>query len=297
METNSIGERITDARKRMAISQAQLAEHLFISPQAVGKWERGESLPDIVTLQRLAELFGVEISYFLESSDSASTETANEDGLLPSKAATRMSGKSKIPNRDMSRWSWTDADFSGLKNLHEKFASSNLQRCLFIGSELSGLLLKNNRVADCDFSGSDLSASRITGCHMANNQLTNASLRGVEIKGSYITACDFSGADFSGAAFKTGGFAKNELTGALWNRSVFKGSQLADIVFDGRMVDCSFENCSFSGVTFRKVTLINTFFKNRSLKRIRFEDCEADRMTYAFLKSGKARLEGIRLLE
>lgn len=29
-----------------------------------------------------------------------------------------------------------DADFSGLKNLHEKFSSSNLQGCKFFGSDM-----------------------------------------------------------------------------------------------------------------------------------------------------------------
>jgi DNA-binding transcriptional regulator YiaG len=49
METKMIGIKITEARKKTNISQAKLAERLFISAQAVGKWERGESLPDIIT--------------------------------------------------------------------------------------------------------------------------------------------------------------------------------------------------------------------------------------------------------
>ena len=52
-KSNSIGNKITEARKKINISQAQLADRLFISPQAVGKWERGESMPDIITLERL----------------------------------------------------------------------------------------------------------------------------------------------------------------------------------------------------------------------------------------------------
>ena len=36
--------------------------------------------------------------------------------------------------------------------------------------------------------------------------------------------------------------------------------------------------------------------KNKSLKGIQFIDCQADRMTYEFLKSGKADLSGIALL-
>jgi hypothetical protein len=43
-------------------------------------------------------------------------------------------------------------------------------------------------------------------------------------------------------------------------------------------------------------TLVNSFFKCKSLKRIQFIDCQADRMTYEFLKNGKADLTGITLL-
>ena len=45
MKTKMIGNKIAEARRKINISQAQLAERLFISPQAVGKWERGESMP------------------------------------------------------------------------------------------------------------------------------------------------------------------------------------------------------------------------------------------------------------
>jgi transcriptional regulator with XRE-family HTH domain len=49
LNTKKIGNKIAEARKKINISQAQLAQRLFISPQAVGKWERGESMPDITT--------------------------------------------------------------------------------------------------------------------------------------------------------------------------------------------------------------------------------------------------------
>jgi uncharacterized protein YjbI with pentapeptide repeats len=78
-------------------------------------------------------------------------------------------------------------------------------------------------------------------------------------------------------------------------RIAFYTTQVADIVFDGTWKGCSFENCEFSRVTFQNATLIDTFFKNTSLKRIRFIDCQADKMTCAFLKNGKADLTGITL--
>jgi|GEM_PF-2793560 len=44
-------------------------------------------------------------------------------------------------NWDMSQGNWTEADFSGLKNLKEKFSSSNIKNCKFMNSDLSGLIL------------------------------------------------------------------------------------------------------------------------------------------------------------
>ena len=62
------------------------------------------------------------------------------------------------------------------------------------------------------------------------------------------------------------------------------------------MDDCSFENCSIKMVTFLNATLTNTFFKNKSLRGIRFQNCQVDKMTYEFLKNGRADLTGITLL-
>ena len=309
-----IGNRIAGARKKTGISQAQLAQRLFISSQAVGKWERGESMPDIITFNRLAEILGVDLNYFSESFASASAEKAVEkppdnhsEELVSSAVVQLSSGKQKKkPGWNMSLGNWVDADFSSLKNLHEKFSSSNMQRCKFIGSDMSGLLLKGNNVDSCDFSGSDFGGSQIQGSNLANNLFKDCSLKETRFSESYISGCDFTGADFTGVEFKSGGFAgvaaksgtpeKNTIADAVWNRTSFNAMYIADIIFVGTMEECSFENCAFSRVTFSKSTLINTFFKNKSLKRIRFINCQADRMTYEFLKSGKADLTGITLL-
>jgi uncharacterized protein YjbI with pentapeptide repeats len=329
METKLIGNKIAEARKKATISQAQLAGRLFISPQAVGKWERGESMPDIITLNRLAEILGVDLNYFSENFQSAATESDSHRMApvepLVKQSAEKPSGKQKL-SWNMSRGNWVDADFSGLKNLHEKFSSSNMQRCKFIGSDLSGLLLKTNNVDSCDFSGSDISNSHIQLSHLNKNVFQDCSLKETEFSRSHIHVCNFNGADFTGTKFsesylygcdlnganftgmviKSGGFTgvvaksgdleKNTIANAVWNRSSFIDSQIADIVFTGKLEDCYFENCAFKRVTFLNAMLTNTFFKNKSLKGIRFVDCQADRMTYEFLKNGKADLTGIRLL-
>ncbi|WP_118950119.1 helix-turn-helix domain-containing protein [Taibaiella helva] len=294
MEAKIMGNKIAGARKEKNMSQAQLAEQLFISPQAVGKWERGESIPDILTFSRLAEILGVDLNYFSENFPSAVAEktfAADQQtaALTPAKQEKKLSW-------DMSRGNWVDADFSGLKNLHEKFSSSNMQRCRFIGSVLSGLLLKRNNVDSCDFSGSDFSNSHIQASHLSGNIFTDCSWKEVTFLESYASGCDFSGADFTGAKIRSGGIEKCNMLHAILNHTSFNAVQLADIIFEGTLEDCAFENCAFTRVTFRNATLINTFFKCRSLKRIRFIDSQVDRMTYAFLKNGNANLEGITLL-
>lgn len=301
LTTMIIGNRIAEARKKKNISQAQLAERLFISSQAVGKWERGESMPDIITFNRLAEILGVDLNYFSESFQSGTTEFDAQSQVmqpdeLSSDSQNPPAGNSgKKLSWDMSRGNWVDADFSGLKNLNEKFSSSNMMRCLFIGSDLSGLLLKSNNIASCDFSGSDISRSHIQISHLLNNLFKGCSLKETEFYGSFTMGCDFSEADFTGTIFKMGGIQNCPAENAVWNRTSFNSLHIAEMVFGGTIQDCSFEGCSFKKVTFQNATLINTFFKNKNLKGIRFIDCKADRMTYEFLKNGKADLKGITL--
>lgn len=54
-----IGANIASLRKSRNMTQAELAERLNYSDKAVSKWERGESVPDVLTLMELARLFGV----------------------------------------------------------------------------------------------------------------------------------------------------------------------------------------------------------------------------------------------
>lgn len=292
-----IGGKIVEARRKIYISQAQLAERLFISPQAVGKWERGESIPDLITFNRLAKILGVDLNYFSEDFRSASRETTSLEPSVTKAAETISEKRKKNPGWDMSRVDWVGADFSGLKNLKEKFSSSNMQRCKFTGSDMAGLLLKNNNVDTCDFSGSDFSNSHIQRSNLNKNNFKGCSMNGAEFSESYFSGCDFSGADLTGAVAKSGGFEKCILVNTVMNHTFFMDTYLADIVFNGLVEDCSFENSSFSRVKFQNARFINCFFKNnKNLKRVKFIDCQADRMTYAFLKNGKADLTGISLI-
>lgn len=65
METAEyIGLKIAELRKRGGCTQAELGAYLNISPQAISKWERGESCPDFDMLCKIADFFVVPLTYF-----------------------------------------------------------------------------------------------------------------------------------------------------------------------------------------------------------------------------------------
>lgn len=295
--SKSIGNKIAEARKKINLSQAELAKQVSISSQAVGKWERGESMPDITTLSRLSEIFGVDFNYFSENSPTVHPVVKTHEPLEKQAIELPTAKQRKKYNWDMSEGNWVAADFSDLKNLQEKFSSSNMQRCKFIGSDLSGLLLKTNNIDSCNFSDSNISNSKIQNAHLVKNLFNGCSFKETEFAESHIKDCDFSDVDFSEVVFKSTSLEKNTVANAVWNRTSFIATSIADTVFNGTLKNCSFENCGFIKVTFQNATLIDTFFKNnKNLKKIKFIDCQTDRMTYEFLKSGKAVLDGIKLL-
>lgn len=62
---NQLGSNIATFRKRSGMTQAALAERINFSDKAVSKWERGESVPDVLTLMELAQLFDITVDDLL----------------------------------------------------------------------------------------------------------------------------------------------------------------------------------------------------------------------------------------
>ena len=64
METKDI---IYELRTKKGLSQEELAEKIFVTRQAVSRWENGETIPNIDTLKLLSKLFDVSINTLLGS--------------------------------------------------------------------------------------------------------------------------------------------------------------------------------------------------------------------------------------
>lgn len=294
LNSHSVGNKIAAARKKIQLSQSELGQKVSISPQAVGKWERGESYPDIATLNRLAEIFGVDLNYFSDNFQPGE-QTIPIQPIVEKQEARP--GKQMDWNWDMSQGNWSDADFSGLKNLKEKFSNSNIRNCKFNNADLSGLMLGSNNIEICDFSNANLRDSKIQSSNILNDKFQYCSLIDAKILKTNIEKCDFSGADFSGTEIKESNLERNDLQDVNWKYTSFQRSNLSNLVFSGQMENCHFEHCGFYSVRFENTTILNTFFKyNDRFKKVQFVNCQVDSITFAFLKNNQANLEGVTII-
>ena len=60
-----IGENIVIARKNLNLTQADLADKMNVSYQAVSSWERDENLPDTINLIALASVLNVSLDWLV----------------------------------------------------------------------------------------------------------------------------------------------------------------------------------------------------------------------------------------
>ena len=61
----TLGKRIVENRKRLGLTQEQLAERLGVTPQAISKWENGTSDPNTSNLFALAKLYSISVEELL----------------------------------------------------------------------------------------------------------------------------------------------------------------------------------------------------------------------------------------
>lgn len=65
VDTSKISHYLRQMRTKSALTQLNVAEKLNITPQAVSKWERCESMPDITLLPEIAEMYSITVEDIL----------------------------------------------------------------------------------------------------------------------------------------------------------------------------------------------------------------------------------------
>ena len=98
MDAVKTGALIAQARKEKGITQRELAEKVYVSVQAVSKWEKGKNFPDLTLMEPLADELGLTVTELL----------AGERGEEPGEEAVRDSlrfGESQLRPK-IKRWKW-----------------------------------------------------------------------------------------------------------------------------------------------------------------------------------------------
>ena len=95
MDYNKIGNFIATERKEKKLTQAKLAEKLFISEKTISKWENGNGIPDTNSLPKLCEILDVTINELLNGERIATEDYKNkaENNLLTLKKQKEESDK------------------------------------------------------------------------------------------------------------------------------------------------------------------------------------------------------------
>ncbi|MCI9644839.1 MAG: helix-turn-helix domain-containing protein [Oscillibacter sp.] len=97
----------TDLRKKAGLSQNGIAEKLFVTRQAVSRWEQGDTVPEIETLQAISKLFHVTINDLLGYPSDLRCQSCGMP-LAPEQMGRNPDGSL---NGHYCKWCWDNGDF------------------------------------------------------------------------------------------------------------------------------------------------------------------------------------------
>ena len=96
MDYNKIGRLIAQERKDKKLTQAKLAEKLFVSEKTVSKWEKGKGLPDTNLLPKLCEILELSLNELLNGERSTKEHKGKSDEQILLNMAKEIEQKNKI---------------------------------------------------------------------------------------------------------------------------------------------------------------------------------------------------------
>lgn len=105
METKEI---LLKLRNKAGLSQEELAEKVYVTRQAVSRWETGETLPNTETLKQLSRLYNVSINTLLGSPRKLICQCYG----MPLEDEIMSKEKDGSINEDYCKWCYKDGDFT-----------------------------------------------------------------------------------------------------------------------------------------------------------------------------------------
>lgn len=105
METKDI---ILELRTKQGLSQDELAEKVFVTRQAVSRWENGETIPNTETLKLLSKLFDVSINTLLGSPRQFICQCCG----MPLEKSNVSKEKDGLINEEFCKWCYADGKYT-----------------------------------------------------------------------------------------------------------------------------------------------------------------------------------------
>lgn len=78
MKKKTLGMMISSLRKEHGMTQLELAEKMGVTDKAVSKWERDLSCPDVNSIPKLAEVFGISVDELMQIKEDAQSESKKD---------------------------------------------------------------------------------------------------------------------------------------------------------------------------------------------------------------------------
>lgn len=74
----SLGDKLLDLRKKAGLSQEDVADKLGVSRQTVSKWETDQTVPELIKVKLLSQLYNVSYDYLISESNPGGDITSIE---------------------------------------------------------------------------------------------------------------------------------------------------------------------------------------------------------------------------
>lgn len=125
----TIGTVLTTMRQQQNLTQEDVARKLYVTRQAVSRWETGETTPGIDMCKLIAATFDVPVTQLLEMPDSDYCQSCGMPFFQPKDHGSEADG---TPSDEFCSWCYKDGSFlidESLEDLIERCAPGMAETC------------------------------------------------------------------------------------------------------------------------------------------------------------------------
>jgi BTB/POZ domain-containing protein KCTD9 len=180
---------------------------------------------------------------------------------------------------------------------HSKFGSSALQQSDLSDSNLAGADFSYSALMESNFDGSNLIGSQFRAAALKNASFKGSDLTNASFKASDLQGANFEKANLSGTILKSCSLKGTSFKEATLNATDFNQSDLTDVSFEGQTLEgTSFNGAQMKRTSFKDAVLKDVSFHHSDVKHTIFDGTTMDKVTYALLKGGKAKVENAKIV-